>query len=155
MGSDRIYYNAGFKSFDITKNCSRSEVWFERVERSRKLMRTATVSLKVMKWVTEVFNAVSKEHNRAIRRWNMKDHYAEFYCNLKYNEYGRYISFIVVQGENKSVIITPEISLNAGWGDIAQKIQRLINVPEKERNIQIVRNPQLESSYTEAVRTNR
>ncbi|OIT39117.1 hypothetical protein A4A49_63403, partial [Nicotiana attenuata] len=87
-------------------------------------MRKATLSLKVMKWVVEVFNVATKEHGRAIRRWNMKDHYAEFYCTLKYNEHGRYISFIA-----------------AGWEIIAQKIQRFINVPEEEKNVHIVRNP--------------
>ncbi|XP_019248653.1 PREDICTED: kinesin-like protein KIN-7E, chloroplastic [Nicotiana attenuata] len=49
--------------------------------------------------------------------------------------------FIAVQGDNRSVIITPEIAVNAGWGDIAQKILRLINVPEKEKKVQIVTSP--------------
>lgn len=45
----------------------------------------------------------------------MKDHFSEFFCTLKYNEHGRYISFVAVQGNNESVIITPEISFKEGW----------------------------------------
>ncbi|OIT38815.1 hypothetical protein A4A49_61177 [Nicotiana attenuata] len=93
-------------------------------------MRSATVSIKVTKWVTEVFNVASKQHNKAIRRWSMKDHNTEYYCNLKYNEYGRYISFIA-------------------------KIFRFINVPDKEKKTQLEVIPRLESSFKEAIRTSR
>ncbi|OIT02239.1 hypothetical protein A4A49_56790, partial [Nicotiana attenuata] len=59
----------------------------------------------VMKWVVEVSNVASKEHGRAIRRWNVNDHYAEFYCTLKYNEHGRYISFIA---KNVPIVRNPQ-----------------------------------------------
>lgn len=135
MGDCRIFYHAGFKSYDIAKSSSSAETWFEWTECSRHLKRRATISLKVMKWIVQVFVTASKEPNQTVRRWKLKDHYAEFFCTLKYNERGRYISFIALQGGNRAVIITPEVSFKAGWGDIAQKIIRLINAPTQTRKL--------------------
>lgn len=36
------------------------------------------------------------------------------FCTLKYNEKGRYISSVALQGQNKSIIITPA-STRRGW----------------------------------------
>ncbi|WMV40484.1 hypothetical protein MTR67_033869 [Solanum verrucosum] len=131
IGEDIIFYNAGFKSYDITRCKDEVGKWFEWVERSRKLMRGVKVSIKVLKWVVAVFIEASKVHGRTVKRWNLKDHFAEFYCTLKYNESGRYISFIALQGQNKSVIITPESTPNGRWGNIAHKIAGFIYEPIK------------------------
>ncbi|KAG5609573.1 hypothetical protein H5410_020854 [Solanum commersonii] len=129
IGEDSIFYNAGFKSYDITRCKDKVGSWFVRVERSRRLMRRVEISTKVLKWLVTVFIEASKVQGRTVKRWNMKDHFAEFYCTLKYkgesigghrwvrpkyNESGRYISFIALQGQNKSVIITPESTFKGG-----------------------------------------
>lgn len=55
-----------------------------------------------------------------VGRWKTKHHVAEFFCTLKYNEHCRYASFIAVQGGSRSVIITPETTLNDVWIETAQ-----------------------------------
>lgn len=129
MEEDRIHHHAGFKSYDILRSSSKSETWFEWTEHNRNLMRKVTLSPKVMKWLVQVFIAASREQRMSLRRRKTRDHFAEFFCNLKCNEQGRYISFIAIQVDNRSVIITPEITLNAGWTTIAQKISRFIIAP--------------------------
>lgn len=60
----------------------------------------------------------------------MKDHFSEFFCTLMYNENGRYISFIAIQGQSKSVIITPESIDKGGWGNIAHTVAKFVYEPE-------------------------
>lgn len=64
---------------------------------SRNLMRKVTLSLKVMRWLVHVFIAASKEQRMSVRRWKTRDHYAELFCTLKYNENVSYSSFIALQ----------------------------------------------------------
>ncbi|KAF3662554.1 putative UDP-glucose 6-dehydrogenase-like isoform 1 [Capsicum annuum] len=154
MGEDRIYYHAGFKSFEISKTSSKSETWFEWTERSRNLMRKVSLSRKVMKWLVHVFNDASKEQKMSTKRWKTRDLFAEFYCNLKYNEHGRYISFIAVQGGNRSVIISPEIALNAGWAAIAQKMEKFIATPTRKGPSTFNQQHQHQkSSFAESIRS--
>lgn len=49
MEANTIFYNAGFKSYDITKGRSGAEFWFEWVECSRNFMLGVKVSLEVLK----------------------------------------------------------------------------------------------------------
>ncbi|CAN4120028.1 unnamed protein product [Withania somnifera] len=152
MGEERIFYHAGFKSFIIVKTTSKSETWFEWTVRSRNLMRKVTLSLKVMKWLAHVFNDASKEQRMSTKRWKTRDLFAEFYCNLKYNEHGRYISFIAVQGEQLSNCI----SLNAGWIAIVQKIEKFIAIPTRSYPATLKpQNRQQKTSYAEASRSNK
>ncbi|KAG5586345.1 hypothetical protein H5410_046779 [Solanum commersonii] len=65
----------------------------------------------------------------------MKDHFAEFYSTLKYNESGIYINFITLQGQNKSVIITLESTLKGGWRNIGHKIAQFIYELDKTQGI--------------------
>jgi len=114
-------------------------------------MRGVKVSIKVLKWVVAVFIEASKVHGRTVKRWNLKDHFAEFYCTLKYNESGRYISFIALQDQNKSVIITPESTPKGGWGNIAHKIAGFIYEPIKTQGTAVKDRKQLHKSYKEAL----
>lgn len=109
-------------------------------------MRGVKVSIKVLKWLVAVFIEALKTHGRTVKRWNMKDHFAEFYCTLKYNASGRYISFIALQGQNKSVIITPESTPKKGWGNIAHKIVGFIYEPIKTQGTAVKDRKQLHKS---------
>lgn len=76
MGENRIFfYNAGFKSYNITRRYSDSEEWFYWIEHSRYLMRRVTININVMKWLVFVFNAATEEKRKTIKRWNIKDHF--------------------------------------------------------------------------------
>lgn len=83
-------------------------------------MRKITLSLQVMRWLVQVLIEASKEQIMTVGRWKTKHHFAEFFCTLKYNEHCRYASFIAVQGGSRSVIITPETTLNDVWIETAQ-----------------------------------
>lgn len=133
MEEDKIYYNAGFKSYDITRRCSKAEKWFDWVEHSRNLIRQVTISINVIKWIVYVFNMASKEQKKTVKRWNKKDHFAVFFCIPKYNEHGRYISFIAIQGESKSIIITSETTYKEGWGHIVLRYPLSLMFQKKKR----------------------
>ncbi|TMW89661.1 hypothetical protein EJD97_016837 [Solanum chilense] len=47
------------------------------------------------------------------------------FCTRKHNEYGRYMSIVAINVGGRSVIIIPEPVLNAGWYDLAFKIEKL------------------------------
>lgn len=133
-GEDSIHYNVGFKSYEISRCRNEVDRWFEWIERSRNLMRRVSVSIKVLRWLVTAFIDASKEQGKTVKRWRMKDHFSDYFCTLKYNESGRYISFIAIQGQNKSVIITPESTYKGVWGNIADKIAKFIYEP-KERQV--------------------
>lgn len=57
--SDSIYYNAGYKSYKITR-LAREESWYEWTEYSRYLMRKVKISTKVLKWLGSIFIEASK-----------------------------------------------------------------------------------------------
>ncbi|KAG5577331.1 hypothetical protein H5410_057465 [Solanum commersonii] len=85
----------------------------------------------------------------------MKDHFSEFFCTLKYNENGRYNSFIALQGQSKSIIITPDNSHDGGWGNIAHKVANILYEPIRAQATQIASIPKLTSSFKEACSNNR
>lgn len=96
-----------------------------------------------------------KHTKNVIKRWSTKDHFAEFFCTFKYNENGRYIRFIAIQGQNKSIVITPESLNRGGWGNIAHKIAKFIQAPERPQEAEPCPTDQLTTSFKEACRSNR
>ncbi|KAG5596245.1 hypothetical protein H5410_037477 [Solanum commersonii] len=88
-GKIGFFIMQGFKPYEITRRYSDSEVLFDWIERDRYLMRQVTISINVRKWLVFIFNAATEEKRKTIKRWNMKDHFLEFFCTLKYNESGR------------------------------------------------------------------
>lgn len=90
-------------------------------------MRKVQISLKVLKWLVTTLIEASKIRGNTIKRWSFE----EFYGTLKYNESGRYVSFIAIHMKNRSIIITPELSPRGGWNNIAYKIAGYIYEPNR------------------------
>lgn len=155
LGENTIYYNAGFKSYKITKCHLGAETWYEWFERSRKLMRSVTVSHKNLKWLVSVFIEASKTQGKEVRRWKTRDHFSELFSTLKYNENGRYISFIALQGQKKSIIITPECYHKGGWSNIAHKIAKFIYTTKEAEQPQTAATSKITRSFKEVCNTNR
>ncbi|KAG5631015.1 hypothetical protein H5410_002732 [Solanum commersonii] len=118
-------------------------------------MRRVEISIKVLRWLISVFIEASKVQGESVKRWKIKDLYSDFFCTLKYNENGRYINFIAIQGQKKAVIITPESSYNGGWGNITHKIAKFTYEPTTKQKTQSTKAKALGVSFKEAVRNNR
>ncbi|CAN4077188.1 unnamed protein product [Withania somnifera] len=94
MSENKTYFNAGFKSFDITRWTSGNSHWFDWVERSRHRMRSITLSKKVMEWICYILKEASSDQKNLVRRWRTREHATDFYGTRKYNEHGRFISIL-------------------------------------------------------------
>ncbi|CAN4117358.1 unnamed protein product [Withania somnifera] len=90
--ANRIYFNEGFKSFDITRWNSGNTTWFDWVERSRNRMRRITLSRKTLEWICNILKVASKDNKNLVRRWRTKEQVAEYYGTRKYNTHGWYMS---------------------------------------------------------------
>ncbi|KAG5616845.1 hypothetical protein H5410_016669 [Solanum commersonii] len=102
-----------------------------------KKQSTKTRYMSTLKFGSSVRNlAETGDICLEVRRWRYKDQAAEFFGTRKYNAHGRYMNILSLKGEDKSVIIVPELDINAGWRSVAFKIQSFIKcIPQKELKI--------------------
>ncbi|KAH0730081.1 hypothetical protein KY289_001269 [Solanum tuberosum] len=122
-----IYFVVGFKSFDIEKISGTTGIWYEWTERSRKTITRTSFSKRSMEWIVQILREASKTQGNIVRRWKKTEALSEIFCARNYNKFGRYISLINLRGKRKSVLIIPEMTLNSGWVDIAEKLTRFIS----------------------------
>ncbi|KAG5605851.1 hypothetical protein H5410_027343 [Solanum commersonii] len=121
------------------------------VERSRKMMTRSVMSKKAMEWICFCLKEASKEHKKETRRWKLAERETELSCTKKQNEYGKFMSLITLNSGGRSGLIIPELALNAGWVDIALKIERFIKSQQREKEHSFSRVTEDEYSYAEAV----
>lgn len=55
MGDNIIYFNGGFKSYDITGWISGNVSWYDWVERSRNMMTRVTLNEKSLDWIKKIW----------------------------------------------------------------------------------------------------
>lgn len=122
-----IYFAIGFKSFDIERITGIAGLWYEWMKRSRNAITRATFNEGSMEWIVKVLKEASQTKGNSIRRWRKTNDIKEIFCARNYNKYGKYISLISVRGRRRVVLIIPELTFNAGWVDIAEKVARFIS----------------------------
>lgn len=87
-----------------------------------------------MKWLCTVFKEAAKDREKGIRRWKYKEKFTETFCTRKVIEYGRFLSILTLAGRERVVIIVPEVATDAGWDEIASKIERFIQCSHQLKN---------------------
>ncbi|KAF3619743.1 hypothetical protein FXO38_26586 [Capsicum annuum] len=73
----------------------------------------------------------------------------------KFNRAGRFISIIAVQGQRRSIIISPESVFNGGWDMLAQKIKAFINRRGSPIQKEILQPPKMSSTLAETTTRHR
>ncbi|WMV27311.1 hypothetical protein MTR67_020696 [Solanum verrucosum] len=152
MEEDMIFFAMGFKSFDVARDVSRAETWYDWTERGRRMMSRASFSQKTMEWICSILKEASKVKGNVVRRWKRQEHVSNVFCARNFNNKGRYISIINIQGKNRAVIIIPEITFNAGWWDLATKIEKFINGKAFKTPSKNYKMFDKEISYAETIR---
>ncbi|KAG5605849.1 hypothetical protein H5410_027341 [Solanum commersonii] len=114
-------------------------------------MTRSVMSKKAMEWICFCLKEASKEHKKETRRWKLAERETELFCTKKQNEYGKFMSLITLNSGGRSGLIIPELALNAGWVDIALKIERFIKSQQREKEHSFSRVTEDEYSYAEAV----
>jgi len=150
-----IFFAMGFKSYDIARDESRAEMWYDWTERGRIMMSRASFSQKSMEWICSILKEASKVKGNNVRRWRRHEHISHLFCARNFNNKGRYISIISIQGKSRAVLIVPEISFNAGWWDLATKIEKFIHYKANKTVNQNYKMVDKEIPYAETVRRSR
>jgi len=106
-----------------------------------------------MEWIVQILREASKTQGNIVRRWKKTKALSEIFCARNYNKFGRYISLINLRGKRKSVLIIPEMTLNSGWVDIAEKLTRFISTHRMKNVIEEYRLTDSNIPYAEMVRS--
>lgn len=72
-------------------------------------MRRVTLNEKALEWICFILTEASSDQKFQVRRWRYKDQMADFFGTRKYNSHGRYMSILSLKGEDRVVIIVPEL----------------------------------------------
>jgi len=121
-----MYFAMGFKSYDISRSWARGESWYDWIERGRKGMSRSSFSQNTMEWLCRTLKEASKVKGNFVCRWKRQELSTQLFCARNFNNRGRYISIISVQGKNRAVLIIPETAFNVGLWDLANKIEKFI-----------------------------
>ncbi|WMV40904.1 hypothetical protein MTR67_034289 [Solanum verrucosum] len=63
---DMIFFAMGFKSYDIARDESRAEMWYDWTERRRIMISRASFSQKSMEWICSILKETSKNVFKAV-----------------------------------------------------------------------------------------
>ncbi|KAG5599980.1 hypothetical protein H5410_031350 [Solanum commersonii] len=80
-----------------------------------------------MEWISLTLREASKSKGNSFRIWKKKVVFSEIYYAWNCHKFGRYISFIIVRGRRRTVIIISELTLNSGSTGIAKKVGKFIS----------------------------
>ncbi|KAG5624666.1 hypothetical protein H5410_009884 [Solanum commersonii] len=105
------------------------------------MMSRASFSQKSMEWICSILEETGRQ-----------EHVSHLFCARNFNKKGRYISIISIQGKSRTVLIVPEISFNAGWWDLATKIEKFISYKANKSVNKNYRMVDKEIPYAETVR---
>lgn len=89
-------------------------------------MHRSTMSSKCMDWICFTLKEASHDKGKNLRKWKFTEQGTEHFFSRKHNSYGRFMSLVSLNRGGRDVLIIPEIALNAGWKEIAFKIERFI-----------------------------
>lgn len=118
-----IYFAVGFKSFDITRSCGTTEIWYEWTERSRNFIRRTTFNKMTMEWISLSLREASKVNVNFVRRWKRRVNFSETFCSRNFNKFGWCISIVSLRGEKKINGNHTGTDISLGWNFIADKIE--------------------------------
>ncbi|WMV25768.1 hypothetical protein MTR67_019153 [Solanum verrucosum] len=104
-----------------------------------------------MEWICFTLKEASKDQKKVVRRWKITEKDAEHFSTRKQNEYGRFMSILSLNRGGRSVLILPETVINAGWCDIAFRIENFINAPKTQEIVGPPRLTETNYPYAKAV----
>jgi len=116
------------------------------------MMRRSSMSNKIMEWICFTLREASSDQRKSIRRWKTAEREEEHFCTRKYNEHGRFMSITSINNGGISVLVIPELAMNAGWYDIALKIESFIKCPKSLEKVGPPRVTEASYPYARSVK---
>ncbi|KAG5598403.1 hypothetical protein H5410_029773 [Solanum commersonii] len=104
-----IFLRLGGKSYDITESKSKSGIWYDWVESARYHMSRLILSKGAMSWICKRLKEASENRGKTFKSWKCKDNTTNIFLTQKFNQYGRFVSEIIVKGNDRAVIAREHI----------------------------------------------